>query len=367
LDLKYPTKDSKDLGKVVEAAAKKLLNTSTENHVKMYYVNSEVKGENGYATPEREGVRKALQAISKEAKAEDVVMIFFAGHGVMEGDKDKRFTFLTAESTKENLVGISTKDLEEWMSGEKGYLPNKTILIFDACNSGQATEELMAMARDDDETQRIRQVEDLKDKSGMFIMSASAANQSAYELPRYGHGLLTYSLLKTLKTSSSTLDEEKFINVQKWFLETETTMDNMTRELGIEQEAQPFGRGNIRVGELDEEIRSGIEIQQEKPMVYCANALNLSTTEDDLHFKELMNQVASRSITDQWHYAWGSANTYDVEVNMIYQQIGNAYEVKVKWKKAGKTLDTITIQESDVEVVKQKVLLETERVLQSQK
>ena len=144
-------------------------------------------------------------------------------------------------------------------------------------------------------------------------------------------------------------------------------MDNMTRELGIEQEAQPFGRGNIRVGELDEEIRSGIEIQQEKPMVYCANALNLSTTEDDLHFKELMNQGASRSITDQWHYAWGSANTYDVEVNMIYQQIGNAYEVKVKWKKAGKTLDTITIQESDVEVVKQKVLLETERVLQTQK
>jgi hypothetical protein len=64
------------------------------------------------------------------------------------------------------LVGISTKDLEQWMSGENGYLPNKTILIFDACNSGQATEELMAMARDDDETQRIRQVEDLKDKSG---------------------------------------------------------------------------------------------------------------------------------------------------------------------------------------------------------
>jgi len=289
LDLKYPTKDSKDVGKVMEAAAKKLLNTSTENHVKMYYVNSEVKGENGFTTPERAGVKMALESIAKEAKAEDVVMIFFAGHGVMEGDKDKRFTFLTAESTKENLVGISTKDLEQWMSGENGYLPNKTILIFDACNSGQATEELMAMARDDDETQRIRQVEDLKDKSGMFIMSASAANQSAYELPRYGHGLLTYSLLKTLKTSSSTLDEEKFINVQKWFLETETTMDNMTRELGIEQEAQPFGRGNIRVGELDEEIRGDIEIQQEKPMVFCANALNLDTDDDDLLLKQLFN------------------------------------------------------------------------------
>ena len=67
-------------------------------------------------------------------------------------------------------------------------------------------------------------------------------------------------------------------------------MDNMTRELGIEQEAQPFGRGNIRVGELDEEIRGGIEIQQEKPMVYCANALNLSTDDDDLMLKKSFNE-----------------------------------------------------------------------------
>ena len=318
LDLKYPTKDSKDLGKVMESAAKKLLNTTTENHVKMYYVNSEVKGENGYSTPEREGVKKALQAISKEARAEDVVMIFFAGHGVMEGDKDKRFTFLTAESTKENLVGISTKDLEEWMSGTNGYLPNKTILIFDACNSGQATEELMAMARDDEETQRIRQVEDLKDKSGMFIMSASAANQSAYELPRYGHGLLTYSLLKTLKTSSSTLDEERFINVQKWFLETETTMDNLTRELGVKQEAQPFGRGNIRVGELDEEIRGGIEIQQEKPMVYCANALNLDTDDDDWMLKSKFND-----------YLKNYQTRGEAKVMLAMQEVGS---IKVNFK-----------------------------------
>jgi hypothetical protein len=367
LDLKYPTKDSKDLGKVMESAAKKLLNTTTENHVKMYYVNSEVKGENGYSTPEREGVRKALQAISKEARAEDVVMIFFAGHGVMEGDKDKRFTFLTAESTKENLVGISTKDLEEWMSGTNGYLPNKTILIFDACNSGQATEELMAMARDDEETQRIRQVEDLKDKSGMFIMSASAANQSAYELPRYGHGLLTYSLLKTLKTSSSTLDEERFINVQKWFLETETTMDNLTRELGVKQEAQPFGRGNIRVGELDEEIRGGIEIQQEKPMVYCANALNISTTEDDLHLKEYINQTNTRSTEDQYHFVWGSANAFDIEMNIVYEPVENGYEVKVKWRKKQQTLKSLVFIDQNEKNIKDRILLETESILMMNK
>jgi hypothetical protein len=152
----------------------------------------------------------------------------------------------------------------------------------------------------------------------MFIMSASAANQSAYELPRYGHGLLTYSLLKTLKTSSSTLDEEKFINVQKWFLETETTMDNMTRELGIEQEAQPFGRGNIRVGELDEEVRSGIKIQQEKPMVYCEMAMNWGTEEDDLKIKRMFND-----------YLKNYQTRGDAKVVLSFQEAG---DIKVNFK-----------------------------------
>jgi hypothetical protein len=48
-----------------------------------------------------------------------------------------------------NPVGISTKELQEWLSyeGPHKMLANKTILIFDACNSGQATAELLAMAR----------------------------------------------------------------------------------------------------------------------------------------------------------------------------------------------------------------------------
>jgi len=135
---------------------------------------------------------------------------------------------------------------------------------------------------------------------------------------------LTYSLLKTLKTSSSTLDEEKFINVQKWFLETETTMDNMTRELGIEQEAQPFGRGNIRVGELDEEIRGGIEIQQEKPMVYCAMAMNMdeNVLEDNKQLKVLIND----SIFKKRSFSFSRDQNFLNDPNFIRMNIAYRYD-----------------------------------------
>jgi hypothetical protein len=101
-------------------------------------------------------------------------------------------------------------------------------------------------------------------------------------------------------------------------------MDNMTRELGIAQEAQPFGRGNIRVGELDEEIRSGIEIQQEKPMVYCANALNLSTDDDDLKLKSRFNDYLKNYQTrGEAKVMLAMQETGSVRVNFKYTQEPN--------------------------------------------
>jgi uncharacterized caspase-like protein len=112
----------------------------------------------------------------------------------MQGQADKSFTFLTADASQINQIGISTNDLKLWLSPEGPYnmLPNKTVMVYDACNSGQAAKELVAaLTRDDDATERRRQIEELGDKSGLFILSASAPNKPAYELPQLGQGILT--------------------------------------------------------------------------------------------------------------------------------------------------------------------------------
>ena len=75
----------------------------------------------------------------------------------------------------------------------------KRILVFDACNSGQAIKDFVKMgntdqgylaARNDAQAQQIKAIDKLNEKSGLFILSASASNQSAYELGRYSQGLL---------------------------------------------------------------------------------------------------------------------------------------------------------------------------------
>lgn len=340
LHLNFPSKDAMDLGKAIELSASKLLG---RDHVFLYQVNTEVMPGQGFTTPEKEGIRRAMEDIAKKAKPEDVILIFFAGHGVMQGADEKRFTLLTADASRVNPVGISTKDLESWLSydGPFKMLANKTILILDACHTGQAISELLALARTDDETRRIRQVEDLKDKAGLFILAASASDQSAYELPQYSQGLLTYSLLHTIKNDPDILDENRYLNVQKWFLESEKYLQQLMSSLGYDQDAQPFGTANIRIGEVDEEVKNSIHLSAEKPVVICANVMNSATFSDNLGLKNLINQeledISERGTESKILYSRQESPGANL-INIMYRVVGNEVLCEVRLVKGGEQL-----------------------------
>jgi uncharacterized caspase-like protein len=336
LDLRFPVQDARAFGSALESSARKLLGN---DKVFVYNVQSKTDNTAVYTTPERAGVMKALEDIGKKAKSNDVLFIFFAGHGVMQG-ADNTFTFLTADASKLNPVGISTTDLKTWLSPEGPFhmMPNKTVLVYDACNSGQAAKEIMAdlaMARDDDATERQRQIEDLGDKQGVFILSASAPNQSAYELPHLGQGMLTYSLLTTLKNNPAVLDEDKngkgFLNLQKWFLETEREQSRLMQSLGLNQDAQPYGTANIRIGLVDDEVRNGIALMAEKPLVYCSNARD-DNDEDPLELKQAVNTyletATTRGTSSKLGYIKAETSQANI-VKLVYNGSGDKVQCRI--------------------------------------
>ena len=295
LDLNYSAKDALDLGKVLELSSEKLLNDDVDR----VHVYSLISGKTN-AEPLRKNIKNTIAEIGKKSKAEDIVLLFFAGHGVMSGTDKKEFTLLTAEASKYNEIGVSTSDLKEWLSptGPNKLLAQKRILIFDACNSGQANKDLLVLARTDDETRRLRQIEDLKDKSGVFILSASAPDQVAYEFPQFEQGLLTYAMLKTLKQNSEVLEEGGFLNVSRWFSVVEDEVQNLAREQNRKQNAQPFGSGDITIGRVDDEVRAAIQLVNEKPVIVAANFRDTATGLDNKLFNRLINNrlshIASR-------------------------------------------------------------------------
>ncbi|MBK8300346.1 MAG: caspase family protein [Chitinophagaceae bacterium] len=209
LDLKYASKDVTDISAVISSASKNLLNIDGTEHVFMYNLTN---NKEHYQLPEKNSIKKLLGDIGKKATANDILLIFFAGHGVMQGKaENKQFYFLTADASQASAaslaseVGISMAELTEWIK-PANIKAQKRIMIFDACNSGQAIRDFVtlgnkdqgyAAARNDEKGQEIKAIAKLNEKSGLFILSASASNQNAYEMTRYSQGVTHLRIIKS--------------------------------------------------------------------------------------------------------------------------------------------------------------------------
>ncbi len=343
LDLKYAAKDARDLSKAVEAAAKKLLNHQGSDNVLMYDLSTSA---GHYALPEKKSIQSVFESIGRSARANDILLIFFAGHGVMAGNDDqKQFYFLTADASTFSSVdavkdaGISMSELTEWIKPQR-IRAQKRILIFDACNSGQAIRDFIKLgkedqgymaARNDDKAQQVKAIDKLNEKSGLFILSASASNQSAYEMGRYSQGLLTYSLLKAIKQQPDILEDGKYLNVSRWFNEAGKTASEISKESGARQEPQIVSNTNFNIGIVDEEVMAKIVLPEEKPLFAASNFQNSdeSIADDDLEISKLINlqlsDIASRGAESKIVYvtatnapdAWSLSGRYEVKGNMV--------------------------------------------------
>jgi WD40 repeat protein len=144
---------------------------------------------------DREGVLKALddlaaRARKREITADDVLIVFLAGHGtfytkeVKKGEKPQHptFVFCPPKFDPKDTVGsgISSEQLAEKLAA----LPCRKLVLLDACHSGAAASN---------------PVRDLTPAGqGPIILAACDQNQSSWEDVSGGHGLFTTALLEAL-------------------------------------------------------------------------------------------------------------------------------------------------------------------------
>ncbi len=343
LDLDYAAKDATDISAAVASAGRKFLNTDGREHVFMYNLTTE---KDRYQFPEKNNIKKTLAEIGKKATASDILIIFFAGHGVME-QKTKNFYFLTSDASPVSAVsavasvGISMDTLMKWVEPSK-IKAQKRILIFDACNSGQAIKDIVQsgkmMARNDNKAQLIKAIDKLNEKSGLFILAGSASDQSAYEMGTYGQGLLTYSLLKAIKQQPAILEENKFLNVSNWFREAENTVGEIAKEVGAIQQPQIVSNNNFNIGVVDEEVMSGIILLKEKPMFTSSIFINSdpSVADDNLNLSKLINlrltELGAMGKNSKIVYANSTTSSAGYSLTGLYTVIGDTVSVTMNLK-----------------------------------
>lgn len=147
-------------------------------------------------------IQEALGRIVERAQANDVIIIYLAGHGVGLGEQ---FYFLSHDMRRETdddaavrKYGIPASAVADALMNAKAL---KQVLILDTCESESAL-PLLAKAI----TYRSRGVSAAEEKAvkmlarsyGVYLIAASTKEQEAYEVPELGHGVLTYALLSGL-------------------------------------------------------------------------------------------------------------------------------------------------------------------------
>lgn len=141
-------------------------------------------------------IRTALGSwLARSAEKEDVIYIFFAGHGVVE---DNDAYLLAHDSDPQNLYATSLSIAELNTIFTERVQARVKVLITDACHAGR----LGLAARGAAETALINRYLDEVGKSGVGTLRllASRENELSYENERWGggHGVFTHYLLEGL-------------------------------------------------------------------------------------------------------------------------------------------------------------------------
>ncbi|RYY86494.1 MAG: hypothetical protein EOO15_14325, partial [Chitinophagaceae bacterium] len=369
-------KDAADLSEVLALSARKLLRDKSGDNVYFYNLNT---GPGRDAFPDKESIRKAFADIATKAGPNDLLLVFFAGHGVTQGAK-KQFYFLTADAGSNSELaqsGISITELNAWTRPDR-IRAQKRILIFDACNSGQAINNLVTIgeksdsyfaARNNEESERIKAVEKLRERAGMFILSASASNQFAYELGRYEQGVLTYALLRTIREQPSLLDGGRLLNVDRWFSATEQLVTEIVQATGNRQQPQKFGTGIFNVGVVDREVIDRIQLPSEKPLFIASFFLPENGLYDSLRFARLVNRrlldVSARGAGSAFVFQSESDTPDACQLSGRYRIEGAMLIVEAAVVKDGRELFRLSVRGSlaQPEAVAVQLVTEAERRL----
>jgi hypothetical protein len=338
LDLKYADQDATSMASALNAAGRELFGSDVQ--LKLLSTKSNISAELAGSVPSeisaKSNIKAAFDAFAQQAQPTDVLVLYFSGHGITYGEAEKaQFYYLTKDIGTDDLSDpevrnkftISSNELTDWI---KNIAAQKQVLILDACNSGKIVETLSAIGQKDLNPSQVRALDRMKDRTGMFILTGSAANMVSYEASQYGQGLLTYSLLQGM--SGLALADEKRVDVMTLFQYSRDKVPELARSINgvqIPTLAFPLGGGSFDIGIVNDKVK--IPLSQAKPVFIRNNFQDDDAFEDVLGLTDALEQYFRQQISK------------GAQSKLIYvdvKEYENAYSMKGRY----------SIKDSDVEV-----------------
>jgi tRNA A-37 threonylcarbamoyl transferase component Bud32 len=177
LQLNYAASDARKIGATFKAKSKALF-----REIKVRELTDEK------AT--RKEILAGLEWLGKEVTQRDYAVVFFSGHGDLDGEGD--FYLLPVDVDPKSLLttGVSGSDLRKQLAA----LPGKVLLLLDACHPGRidgGKRKPLRSLTDD-------LVRDLTAEAHVVVMCSSIGRQFSLENNRYRAGNFTVALVEGL-------------------------------------------------------------------------------------------------------------------------------------------------------------------------
>ncbi|MEM6380249.1 MAG: caspase family protein, partial [Bacteroidota bacterium] len=302
LDLKYADIDAKAMAIALKSVGSQLFNAPEQMDV--YCLNTTATSEAELSSKsinwqfaEKEKIAQLFKELSEKTRSNDVVVVYLSGHGISYGSAEKtQFYYLTQGIATDDLSDeairekytISSDELTEWLSTMPAL---KQVLIIDACNSGTIVKQMTGGTKNLSSGQ-ILALDRMKDRTGMFILSGSAADKVSYEASEFGQGLLTYSLLQGMNGMAiRKTAQASFIDVMNLFQYARDEVPQLAASIdGIQTPMLGFPDqgASFDIGIYNEGVE--IPLANKKPTFIRSNFQNELTFDDDLGIGNMIDQ-----------------------------------------------------------------------------
>jgi serine/threonine-protein kinase len=183
-----------------------------------------------------EVVQRLSRWLPERARGTELVVIYFAGHGMVQtvGRREEGF-LLPYDADPEDVVtrGIAMSDLANWIDG---FNTQAVVVCLDCCHAGKVLGQ-----RDASSTLTARNME-LKPAvlqgmsgKGRYLIASCDEGQKSFECAELGHGLFTYHLLRGI-AGAADRDGDGRVGLAELFNYVSTAVSRDAREkFGREQ------------------------------------------------------------------------------------------------------------------------------------
>lgn len=216
-DLSYAVKDASDMANV-------MANSKSFNKVEIKKMFNQSFSADSLSV---------LQTFFSKANINDVVMVFFAGHGYLDDDMSYYFPTYYTDFSDPKINSIAYKSFETLFQNMK---PIRKLMFIDACFSGEVDEDDFYESTEETETRDTTRAinytgatiaqstalemsksifSDLRQNSGATIISSAGGTEAAFEGEKWNNGLFTHCVLEGLSNYQADRNADKKVTLSE--------------------------------------------------------------------------------------------------------------------------------------------------------